>query len=641
MTKRKRMSRIKNPTKLKKEDSQAIENGKSASSVRRKELLEASYQINGATIVNRKPALDGLWYTTVKALSGKDLVDNCRPSRKMTDNVIPKIANERLMAYEKSETNYLRSINVLYSGGLMSKDKYKSICSALAFEGQKGFVKKRSLQQGIRMNSLVEYGKLMKYVNAIDMGELKDFKADFCTTPEDDDENIEGAYKELGYLLPTMAELYLFLNIEGLIDIHWFGEQGKFEVSIGADGAPFGKDDEATAWLLSFANLGKRVSSAHDNFLLCRANASESCKPMQTYARKLVKDMAYIETKTFSVLEKEIRFKFSFVPADMKWLATYSGEVSNAFQYFSSCGNVSRDDADTMNGSLGKEDNDTWQPWEYESRLLNAEKVDAYKKSLKEKNYKPSTERDKILKYMKQEGTRQEFRPILGDLIDKAYAEPLHNTNNAWQQYNNLLLKEAISHSEFPNNVKLGELPDENVFKRFVYAIKIVAKANRVFKKIRKWFNNGMKGPFEYHFTGKDSKAFSHKFMNLVVALKRDADDENDNLRLHVFSFMGVQLRVAVSWFSRVDPPENYLEALKESCRLYFNCNSLFLGSVTPTVWTIGYAVPYHAKLIFDQYSLGLGLATMQGREAKHTILATFAKHASHASHAWRWPLIF
>ena len=196
MTKRKRMSRIKNPTKLKKEDSQAIENGKSTSIVRRKQLLEASYQINGATIVNRKPALDGLWYTTVKALSGKDLVDSGRASRKMTDNVIPKIANERLMAYEKSETNYLRSINVLYSGGLMSKDKYKSVRLALAFEGQKGFVKKRSLQQGIRMNSLVEYGKLMKYVNAIDMGELKDFKADFCTTPEDDDENIEGAYKD-------------------------------------------------------------------------------------------------------------------------------------------------------------------------------------------------------------------------------------------------------------------------------------------------------------------------------------------------------------------------------------------------------------------------------------------------------------
>ena len=216
----------------------------------------------------------------------------------MTNVVVPRIANERLTAYEKSDANYLHSINVLYSGGLMSKDKYKSIRLALAFEGQKGPVKRRSMQQGIKMNALVEYGKLMKYVNQIDMGELKDFKADFCSTSDDDDENIEGAYKDLGYLLPIMAELYLFLHREGLIDLNWFQNEGMFEVSIGADGAPFGKDDEATAWLLSFANLGKRVSSAHDNFLLCGANAIEGCKPMKTYAFSLVKEMSYIETKT-------------------------------------------------------------------------------------------------------------------------------------------------------------------------------------------------------------------------------------------------------------------------------------------------------------------------------------------------------
>ena len=43
--------------KCQKEDSQALDNGKSASSVRKAELLEASYEINGATIINRKPTL--------------------------------------------------------------------------------------------------------------------------------------------------------------------------------------------------------------------------------------------------------------------------------------------------------------------------------------------------------------------------------------------------------------------------------------------------------------------------------------------------------------------------------------------------------------------------------------------------------
>ena len=102
----------------------------------------------------------------------------------------------------------------------MSKDKYRNERLVPTFEGQKGHVKKRSMQQGIKINALVEYGKLMKYLNQIDMGELKDFKADFCSTSDDYDENIEGAYKDLGYLLPIMVELYLFLHGEVLIDLN-------------------------------------------------------------------------------------------------------------------------------------------------------------------------------------------------------------------------------------------------------------------------------------------------------------------------------------------------------------------------------------------------------------------------------------
>ena len=159
----------------------------------------------------------------------------------MTNVVVLRIANERLTAYEKSDANYLRSINVLYSGELMSKDKYKSAHLALAFKGQKGHVEKRSMQQGIKMNALVKYGKLIKYLNQIDTGELKDFKADFCLTSDNDDENNENN-KVIGYLLP---ELYLFLHTESLIDLNWFGNEGMFEVSIGADDAPFCKDDES------------------------------------------------------------------------------------------------------------------------------------------------------------------------------------------------------------------------------------------------------------------------------------------------------------------------------------------------------------------------------------------------------------
>ena len=45
-----------------------------------------------------------------------------------------------------------------------------------------------------KQNEFEDYWKLMKYLNQIDMGELKDFNADFCSTLDDDDKNNEGAY---------------------------------------------------------------------------------------------------------------------------------------------------------------------------------------------------------------------------------------------------------------------------------------------------------------------------------------------------------------------------------------------------------------------------------------------------------------
>ena len=71
----------------------------------------------------------------------------------------------------------------------------------------------------------------------------------------------------------------------------------------------------------------------------------------------------------------------------MKWLDTYSGEVSNAFYYFSLFGNVSKDNADTLTGSLGNKAEDTWHPWNYKTRSEKAEKV----KKLQKTNWRRKT----------------------------------------------------------------------------------------------------------------------------------------------------------------------------------------------------------------------------------------------------------
>jgi len=69
------------------------------------------------------------------------------------------------------------------------------------------------------------------------------------------------------------------------------------------------------------------------------------------------------------------------------------------------------------------------------------------------------------------------------------------------------------------------------------------------------------------------------------------------------------------------------LAELESTCQNYFTSNSLLLRGVNPTVWTIGYAIPYHTQQLFKKSGFGLGLDSMQGREAKHIKLASCTKH--------------
>ena len=71
---------------------------------------------------------------------------------------------------------------------------------------------------------------------------------------------------------------------------------------------------------------------------------------------------------------------------------------------------------------------------------------------------------------------------------------------------------------------------------------------------------------------------------------------------------------------------------------MYSNACSLLLGSVLPTVWTIGHAVSFHRELLFNKFGLGLGVNSIQGCEAKHFRIAQYAKHAALSP---KWVLVF
>ena len=273
-----------------------------------------------------------------------------------------------------------------------------------------------------------------------------------------------------------------------------------------------------TAYLVSFLNLLNRVQSCNDNHLLLGANCVEDHPLMKAYTELLTKEMEELEKKTCKTPRgHSVKFKFKLIPADMKWISTFSGELNNAATYFSPFANVSQSNKSTIGGSIGGTDA-TWQPWNYQDRLKTVKKVENFKNRLRDPSGK---ERGKVTKYIAQNKSRQEFSPSLGKYVDNIKPDPLHNTNNAWQQWFMTMLAVAMQYTE-DNLLKaatmLSEMPSSSVVVKFLHCIKDGLKCARLFKNFVRWFSEKRKKamPFTYRFTGLESKNFSWNFALLA-----------------------------------------------------------------------------------------------------------------------------
>ena len=87
-----------------------------------------------------------------------------------------------------------------------------------------------------------------------------------------------------------------------------------------------------------------------------------------------------------------------------------------------------------------------------------------------------------------------------------------------------------------------------------------------------------------------------------------------------MLAYLGVRQEDCVSLFNRFDITLDQISQLFVACCEYFNVNAMFMqSSVNPTVWTLGHIVPAHCSQVFVlKYGQGLGMVTVEGREAKH-----------------------
>ena len=129
---------------------------------------------------------------------------------------------------------------------------------------------------------------------------------------------------------------------------------------------------------------------------------------------------------------------------------------------------------------------------------------------------------------------------------------------------------------------------------------------------MRKWFTEGRKKSFDYRFTGKETKTLCQNFMSLINVISSDHDLPETKLKTATLAYRGLQ----VSLFLRVKTNQAEISKLRTTCQHFFNANSSLLR-VSPTVWTIGYAIPYRAQILYDKYGLGLGLKQHAGTGSK------------------------
>jgi len=344
--------------------------------VRYNETITACNIIHGATPQNPMPAVSGLIGTLTSKVKSKELSSLLLSSKPaLVKQLKSTTINEWSKESAKSAENKLRSLKMYYSHNIMGKRKY--IClrkanNAVTFKNSK-------------IPNYIPYQELADLINEIDVGTVLDVN----TLAENSNENYEGCYRETVEYILRLAEFYITVNKHRSDKLLTLQEQPRkcsnsllFMLCIGGDGAPA----SGTAFLVSFINIGKRIASSSENYLLFGANVGEACPIVESYVSKLVNDISHLENNVFDVAGFKVEFSFGELPNDMKMLAYLSGELSNASTYFSSFANVSKQDCNYMDKTFGLTKEHHWQPWEYSKRLQDAAKVSTKKTKTDNRN---------------------------------------------------------------------------------------------------------------------------------------------------------------------------------------------------------------------------------------------------------------
>lgn len=285
-----------------------------------------------------------------------------------------------------------------------------------------------------------------------------------------------------------------------------------------------------------------------------------------------------------------------------------------------------------------------WQPWDYSKRLQNAEKAGKKEKELSKSKTTEKTQRHNLTTYIgKTLHSRQYEVPLVAHHIDRAKSEPLHLKNNVVKEMFMKLLGICTAKSDLKNIKNYKDISENSLILLFVSHIRKEMGCNYLSKKVIQWFNESggkLDTDFSFRFRGKESFAFLKHFPELINMILRNVTSSTIVVsRLHRIYFQFIQLRKIISFSVRVSNFDENLHAeMESSCILLFKSCSFTEDRISPSLWTLCHAAPYHARLTLRDYGLGLGVNTMEGREQKHQAINKYSQNTTYQN---RWPMIF
>ena len=346
-------------------------------------------------------------------------------------------------------------------------------------------------------------------------------------------------------------------------------------------------------------------------------------------------EMELIENNVLSINNTKITVEFQ-PSADQAWQHWAANVLTQSATYPSPYANVHKSQLCKIGGTIGFGASNTWNPPTLETRKNELEMLNTFKKSLPLTD-SPATKHKKQLEYMAENGLRQLGPPRIGIFADRIRPEPLHLEINNWRHVLDILYKEAVRQGKFQKFITVLKNAPVNSDGNEILGCGLKFIAARI-KEHYDMESVRMK-KLATRLIGSQAISLAQYSYRITDSLMSDVNINNidaKEIKCLALSKLCQTLRDIGALINRINVSEYYVEEVKRNCEIYFNLFSLFFPeSCQSTVWTLSYALPFHSKYLYDNYKVGYGILSMQGKESKHSAIKQELKIGTNRSNSF------